>query len=310
MARKSFKNIKFIISLITVIALGLWFFSDDVGLKESADNEIISSKGDMVVTFMDVGQGDAALVELPDGKNLLIDGGNPGDGENIADYLSAKHISKLDYVVATHPHADHIGGMGYIIENMEVGSVFAPKIDPSDVPATKSYENFLQSVKDKNLKITAAKSGNTLFEGEGYKAECFSPKNDKNDGLNNYSVVFKLTHGSDSFLFTGDAEKEIEEEMIKNKLSLDSDVLKVGHHGSSSSSSKEFLNAVSPKFAVISSGRDNSYGHPHGETLKAFDTLKGFEKLYRTDVDNTITAYSNGKGNIKFTTGGITVAGE
>jgi beta-lactamase superfamily II metal-dependent hydrolase len=287
--------------------LGFWYLSlnDDIDLQDN--NPVSSDENSMTVSFLDVGQGDSILIKLPDGKHALIDAANPGDGADILDYLSNEGVNRLDYIVATHPHADHIGGMAYIIENTEVGQIFAPKIASSDVPTTKTYENFLLSIKEKGLKITAAKGGNTLFEGEGYKAQCLAPNSDKNNGLNNYSVVFKLTYGEDVFLFTGDATSEIENEIISKGYDIDCDVLKVGHHGSHSSSSERFLNAASPQYAVISCGRDNSYGHPHGQILTAFSKLEGLSALYRTDVHKTITAVSNGNGDIKFYTNGKTV---
>lgn len=305
--RKVFRKLKLLISFAIVIALGFWYLSlkDDIDLQDN--NPVSSDENSMTVSFLDVGQGDSILIKLPDGKHVLIDAANPGDGADILDYLSNEGVKMLDYIVATHPHADHIGGMSYIIENTQVGQIFAPKIASSDVPTTKTYENFLLSIKEKGLKITATKGGNILFEGEGYKAQCLAPNNDKNNGLNNYSVVFKLTYGEDVFLFTGDATSEIENEIISKDYDINCDVLKVGHHGSHSSSSERFLNAASPKYAVISCGRDNSYGHPHGQVLTAFSKLEGLSALYRTDVHKTITAVSNGNGTIKFYTNGKTV---
>ncbi len=303
MARiKLFKKLKFYTCLIIVILLGVWYFNgNDVNLKpENISSSPSGDGGTLSVSFLDIGQGDCTFVTLPDGKTLLIDAANNGDGDEISAYLKQNGTDKLDFIVATHPHADHIGGMADIINSFEVGKVFAPKIAYGDIPTTKAYENFLLSVKDKGLKITTAKGGATLFEGKGYKAECFSPNKDKNDGLNNYSIIFKLTYGENSFLFTGDAEKEAEAQVVSKKYNLSADVLKVGHHGSSSSTSPKFLKAISPKYAVISCGKDNSYSHPHKETLDIL--LENKVKIYRTDKDKTVTALCNGDGKISFNT--------
>lgn len=263
----------------------------------------------LVAEFLDVDQADCELIYLPDGKTLLIDAGNRGDGDKIVNYLKDKSIKKIDYLIATHPHADHIGGMSEVIDNFEIGKLFAPRVPNNQAPTSKTYEDFLTSVQKKGLKISAAKSGATLFEGEDYKAECFAPNSGEYEELNNYSVTVKLTYGMHSFLFTGDAESLSEEEMLKAGYNLDSDVLKVGHHGSSSSSSKKFLKAVSPKYAVISCGTDNSYNHPHKETVNALNKLSGLEKTFRTDVDKTIIFTADGKteDGIKITTNNPTV---
>ena len=263
----------------------------------------------LVAEFLDVDQADCELIFLPDGKTLLIDAGNRGDGEELVSYLKDKNISKIDYLVATHPHADHIGGMSDVVDSFEIGKIFIPRVASSDVPTTKTYEEFLLSVKNKGLKFTAAKAGATLFEGADYKAECFAPCSEDYKELNNYSVVIKLSFGIHSFLFAGDAESLSENEMLNAGYNLNSDVLKLGHHGSSSSSSKEFLNAVSPRYAVISCGEGNDYGHPHSETIDALSTLNGLEKTLRTDLDKTIIFKADGKteNGIVFSTKHTTV---
>ena len=305
-------GLSFVATVVVLIFLAIgYFYGENKGSTvNNSSATVVQSDDSMTVEFLDVGQGDSIFITLPDSKTLLIDAANPGDGDEISSYLSAKGVTKIDFLVATHPHADHIGGMAEVINNFEIGQIFAPKVAASDVPTSKTYENFLTAVQNKGLKITAAKGGSTLFEGDGYLAQCLAPNKESYDGLNNYSIVFKLTHGSNTFLFTGDAEAEVEEEIIDYSYNLDCDVLKVGHHGSSSSSSSEFLEAVSPKYAVISCGKDNSYGHPHTETLTSLNNLEGLEKIYRTDDDGTVTAVSDGNGGIAFAVGGETVAGE
>ena len=301
MSRKKSKSILSLILIVVVLLFGarqvaVNYFSDDVSSNvfsatvTPAENEVTLS-----AFFLDVGQADCELFTLPDGKILLVDSGERGDGEKLVDHLKNLGISKIDYLLATHPHSDHIGGMSDVIDSFEIGKIFAPKVAANDVPTSKTYEDFLNSVKNKNLKITKAAAGSTLFEGENYKAECFAPCGSDYDGLNNYSAVVKITFGIHSFLLTGDAEYISEKEMLSAGYNLDCDILKVGHHGSSSSSSEDFLKKASPKYAVISCGADNSYGHPHEETLTALKNLKGLDTVFRTDKDKTITFTVDGK---------------
>ncbi len=265
--------------------------------------------GSLRVEFLDVGQADCSLAFLPDGKILLVDAGDRGDGEEILSYIKSRGIEKIDFLVATHPHADHIGGMADIINELEIGKIFAPRVAAKDIPTSKTYEDFLMAVKQKGLKFTAAQKGATLFEGEGYKAVCFAPVKSEYDDLNSYSVVFNLIFGSHSVLFTGDAESDSEEDMLNSGFDLDCDILKVGHHGSSSSSSWQFLNSTTPDYAVISCGEDNSYNHPHKETLTSLENLKGLKKILRTDLDKTIVFTLDGKteNGIKYSVNNPTV---
>ena len=215
-------------------------------------------------------------------------------------YLKKQGVKKLDYIIATHPHSDHIGGMGDIISEIEVDKVIAPRVSDSMTPTTKTYERFLQALKDKSLKLTAAKPDTTYTlsstaasaaEKIPPKFEVLAPVNDYND-LNNYSVVIRLTYGTTSYLFTGDAEKEAELDILENGAEVDSDVLKVGHHGSSTSSCDDFYKAVSPDICVIQCGNGNSYGHPHKETMDTINSSGA--KVFRNDTDGTVIVYSDG----------------
>lgn len=303
-----------IISLIIIMAFViLWQcvtrFAPNTAVSSSSAPPAVS-EGLLTAEFLDVDQADCGLFYLPDGKILLVDAGDRGDGEEIVAYLTGKDIEKIDYLVATHPHADHIGGMSDIVDSFEIGKIFAPKVAENDVPTSKTYEEFLTSVQNKGMKLNTAKPGTILFEGQDYKAECFAPNSADYNNLNDYSITLKLSFGIHSFLLTGDAEALSESEMLSAGFNLDSDVLKVGHHGSDSSSSLEFLNAVSPKYAVISCGEGNDYGHPHSETLEKFEKLEGTEKVFRTDRDNTIIFTADGKtpDGITFTINNPTVA--
>ena len=307
------------LSLILIVAIALFFTTNKNTQKDSSSAAAVGTttstvspakgEGKILAAFLDVGQADCALFTLPDGKILLIDAGDRGDGDQLVDYLKKRGIIKIDYLLATHPHSDHIGGMSDVIDSFEIGKIFAPKVASNDLPTSKTYEEFLTSVGKKNLKITKAAAGSTLFEGENYKAECFAPCGSDYDGLNNYSAVVKITYGIHSFLLTGDAEYISEEEMLNAGYNLDCDVLKVGHHGSNSSSGEDFLKKASPKYAVISCGADNSYGHPHEETLKALKNLKGLDYFFRTDEDKTVTFTADGKteNGITFQTKGASV---
>ena len=295
MAKRNFK--KRLSGLVAIIVLFIVIWQGVTRLVPNPDVTPHPATGEnlLVAEFLDVDQADCELIFLPDGKILLIDAGNRGDGEEIVAYLKGKNISKIDYVVATHPHADHIGGMSDVIDSFEIGKIFVPRVASSDVPTTKTYEDFLTSVQNKGLKLSAAKAGTTLFEGADYKADCFAPCSEDYKELNDYSVVIKLSYGIHSFLFTGDAEILSENEMLNAGYNLNSDVIKLGHHGSHSSSSEEFLKAVSPSYAVISCGEGNDYGHPHDETLEALANLNGPPKTLRTDLDKTIIFKADGK---------------
>ena len=293
--RKSSKSLVPIVAIL-IFLIAAWQLVPKLSPESNPTSSPPATNGSLIVgEFLDVDQADCELFYLPDGKITLFDAGNRGDGDELVNYLKNKNIKKIDYIIATHPHADHIGGMSDIINAFEIGKIFVPKVADDDVPTSKTYEDFLLSVQNKGLKLTVAKAGATLFEGEDYKAECFSPSATDYDNLNHYSITVKLSYGIHSFLLTGDAETINEFQMLQSGYNLNCDILKVGHHGSSSSSSKKFLNAVNPKYAVISCGEGNSYGHPHSETIGTLNNLQSIEKVYRTDLDKTIIITADGK---------------
>lgn len=272
----------------------------------SLNSSVLSSSSDLTnsspvtVHFLDAGQGDSIFTELPDGKTMLIDASTSDCGENIAKYIKNKGYDKVDYLVATHPHADHIGGMTEVVNELDIGVIYMPKASAT----TKTYKNLLNAIKDKGKKINTAKAGVEMFSYGDVSANILAPNSDEYDEINNYSAVVKLNCGEKSFLFMGDAEKESENEITSD---LSADVLKVGHHGSSSSTSQKFLNKVSPEIAVISCGKDNSYGHPHEETLSALENAG--VQVYRTDEMGTITVKTDGKA-LEISTGEASVKGE
>lgn len=282
------KYLKLISLLITFI---LVFSGCSLENSTASNQSSAHTKDTLVVHFIDVGQADSILVQI-NNKNLLIDAGNKEDGNNVTAYLQRQGVKKLDYIVATHPHEDHIGGMSDVIKKIPIGYFYAPKITSN----TKVFESMVGALNSKGKRINIAKAGLKLDLGENVDCELLAPNSNKYDDLNNYSAVIKLTYKNNKFLFMGDAEKISEQEMLTNNYDLSCDVLKVGHHGSSSSSSKEFLDKASPKIAVISCGKNNEYGHPHKETLAEFK--KRNYTVYRTDIDGTVVLTSDGK-NIK-----------
>ena len=234
---------------------------------------------DLKVYVFNVGQADAILI-MNDEETMLIDAGNNPDGKLIVEQLKNMNISKLNYVIGTHAHEDHIGGLDNVLNNFDVDNFMMPK----KVTTTKTYEDVLKAAKSSNLKITAPKIGDTFNFGNA-KCEVMNIDNDAED-LNETSIVIELTYGNNKFLFTGDTETTKEKERNWN----DIDLLKVAHHGSSSSTSKAFLEQTKPEYAIISCGVDNDYGHPHKEVV---NRLKDIE-THRTDKEGTILITSDG----------------
>ncbi len=250
-----------------------------------------AAEGELQVHFIDVGQGDCSLIVSGD-RAVLIDTGEKENGEKIVRYLKEHDIPDIDCMLLTHPHSDHMGSAYYVIKNYDVGQVIIPRVKEELTPTAVFYERFLKAIKQKGLSITAAKPGIKIDAGDG-ELELISPVKDYDD-LNNYSAAAILTHGENSFMFTGDLEKESEKDILDAGYLRDIDVLKVGHHGSHTSSSKEFLNAVKPDYGVIMCGAGNSYGHPHKDALNRIK--KYTDKIYRTDLDGTVVFTSDKDG--------------
>lgn len=261
---------------------------------EPADEDKSTTpSGQMKVHIINVGQGDSILIQFHNGQTMLIDAG-PDD--SVLSYLNQQGIKKINYLVATHPHADHIGGMAAVIRTFDIEKVYMPRVSHT----SKTYENVLLAIKSKGLRISSAKAGVTILDQNGLKANFVAPCSSSYDNLNNYSAVIKIRHGNTSFLLTGDAEAESEQQMLSSNLKAD--VLKVGHHGSNSSTTSSFIKAVSPKYAVISCGAGNQYGHPHQEVLSRLSSAG--VKIYRTDTNGTVIFTSDGKTLTVKTLGG------
>ncbi|MDS1029121.1 MBL fold metallo-hydrolase [Bacillota bacterium LX-D] len=238
--------------------------------------------------FIDVGQADAILVQLPNGKNILIDGGNVDDSEDVLKYLRLQKVKKLAAIIATHPHEDHIGGLDKVILNLPVDKIYMPKV----AHTSRCFEHLLKTIKQKQLKITIPKAGQSLDFDKEIHFQVFAPNGGSYENLNNYSIVLKITYGKTAFLLCGDAEHVSEKEMLAKGYDLKADVLKVAHHGSRGSSSSKFLQAIEPRFAVVSVGKNNDYGHPHLSIIKRLQANR--VKIYRTDQDGNIIISSDG----------------
>lgn len=240
----------------------------------------------MSVHFMDVGQADSIFIELPDGKTMLVDAGGNSDGKRVCEYIRSRGGERIDYLVGTHPHADHIGGMDDVIREFEIGELYMPKVSAS----TKTFDDVLDAAEEKEMKIKTAKAGKYIFETESTSCRILSPTEEKYSDLNEYSVILMLSCGDVDFLLTGDAEAENEYALSGN---IGADVLKVAHHGSDTSSSAAFLKRVNPDYAVISVGAGNKYSHPSENVLKRLAQCG--TKILRTDVDGDIIISTDGE---------------
>jgi beta-lactamase superfamily II metal-dependent hydrolase len=245
------------------------------------------SQSILTVHFIDVGQGDSILIQTND-KNMLIDAGDNRAGSTVVSYLKDNGVTELDAVVATHAHADHIGGMVTVLNNFKVNRF----IDSGNPHTTKTYENLLIAIDEKDIPFSLAEAGQTIDLDPAVTIDILNPG--KLTGkLNDDSVVLKLTYGDVSFLITGDSETHAEKKMIAAGFDVESDILKVAHHGSKSSTSYDFLQKVNPEICIIMVGADNRYGHPHQEIIDRLN-LFGCE-VYRTDLDGDIVVKTDGK---------------
>ena len=308
MKKKSNKNNKLIYSvaailgIVVVLLFGDHFTTENIENMfsnvvenqlaqnyESNENTTVVEGQNVVVHFFDVGQADSILVQSEE-KTMLIDAGTNNMGKTVVKYLQDLNIFKIDYLVGTHPHEDHIGGLDDVINNFEIGTIYMPKVQTN----TKTFEDVLDAISNKNLKITSPEVGFKFNVGNA-QCEIMSIGRgtaEEKSNLNLSSIVIRMTYGEQSFLFTGDAEKQNEEARQWPQTT----VLKVGHHGSDTSSSQEFLNEVKPQIAIISVGKGNTYGHPKQTTIDKLQKINA--RIYRTDESGTITITCDGKNNI------------
>ncbi|EIM07305.1 late competence protein [Planococcus antarcticus DSM 14505] len=252
-------------------------------VEELAGEEIV--QGGLKVHYIDVGQGDSTLLEF-EGFSMLIDAGNWNSKEAV-DYLKQQEIQDIDIVVGTHPDADHIGQLAQVIGEFEVGEVWMS----GNTSSSNTFLNALQAIEASGSDYVEPRSGYS-FEVGSLQIEVLYP-DEITGATNEESVSLKITYGDVGFVFTGDAGVKQEQEMIDNGMDLDAEILHVGHHGSNTSTSPEFLKAVAPEVAIYSAGADNSYGHPHAEVIAAAEN-SGAE-VYGTDVNGTILVRTDGK---------------
>ena len=257
------------------------------GCTEAVKTEKIpvTAGHEMQVHFIDVGQGDSILIESPSGKTMLIDGGVKGAGQQIVSYLKELGINKLDIVVATHPDADHIGGLIPVLDNMTIEQFY----DSGKVHTSQTFEEMLTRIDEKNIPYHVPKIGDDIEFDKDVNVKVLNA-NDQATDNNDASIVLKMTYGNVSFLLTGDAGVALEKEMLQ--YDVKATVLKAGHHGSNTSSSEEFIQAVKPEVTILSYGEDNKYGHPHAEIVDRLQAIGS--KIYATADLGTITVSTDG----------------
>ena len=275
-------------AFIVVMVLML-FFSVFYNLFHSrlhADRLPTPDEGQIFVHFIDIGQGDSILIQSMD-HAVLIDGGEFSERTRLLSHLRRAGVTRLDLVVATHPHSDHIGGLVAVLNQLYVGHILMPNI----VHTTETFENFLAAIENNNIPVTFSEAGHRIQAGI-IELNVLGPLHFYHSNLNNSSIVLRLVYENTSFLFTGDMEEIAELELVNSGVNLRSNVLKVAHHGSNTSTSDIFLSAVMPDIAVISAGRNNQFGHPHRDTISALEALE--IPIFRTDLHGTIVLSTNG----------------
>lgn len=262
------------------------------------------NNGEAAVYYLDIGQGDCSLI-ITETHTVLIDGGDLESGDIVVSTLNSLGVKRLDYVIITHPHVDHFGGMYEIFRSFPIGSLLVPDVPEDMIPGTMNYSRLLAAIDMYNIKYEYVSSGDVFSLGDNSRLEILAPLYNDYNELNNLSIVSRFTHGEKSFLFTGDLETAAERDLLNAQTYLDADVLKAGHHGSAGASSKEFLEAVTPEITVFEAGVYNTFGHPRVAVLERLNAV-GCTDAYSTSLNGNIAIVSNGvdlrteteKGNV------------
>lgn len=289
MIRKRFKFIYIIIILLLSVGISLGWHYFNGNFEDKFNNKSLLTSDDVSIHYIDVGQGDCELI-LDHGKTVLIDAGEVDKGNVVVRYLKSLGIKKIDLFIGTHPHTDHIGGFLTVAKNFDIDRIIIPEIPENMIPTTSTYKNFLKLIKEKKISVDRAEMGKHYKIGEG-SLNILGPIGKSYTEINDWSVAARYVYKDTSFLFCGDMEKESEKDLLSSNQLIKSDVLKLNHHGSKTSNTKKFLDAVAAKIFVIEVGKDNTYNHPSAEVMKRLKDAK----IYRTDCDGTIVISTDGK---------------
>lgn len=276
---------KIILLLMMLLLVGCTEVPEPI--KDTSDVPVSQSGNDMLVHFINVGQGDAILIQSPNGKSMLIDGGVKGEGQNIVSYLREQGVEQLDYVVATHPDADHIGGLIGVLNSISIKHF----LDSGKVHTSQTYEEMISLVAEKNIPYIVPKTGDEVKLDGALDITVLNADEGAADN-NEASIVLKVVYNNVSFLLTGDAGIDVEKKMMASQ-NVSATVLKAGHHGSNTSSSPAFIEAVNPEAAILSYGQDNKYGHPHFEVVESLQ--QAGSKIYGTAESGHIVIATDGQ---------------
>lgn len=280
------KNKVYYLTVFAIIFVICSLLIKDDGANNKDNVSTVENTKDLEVHYIDVGQGDSILIKFKD-EAMLIDAGESVQSKKVVTFLREHNVKSLKYVVATHPHSDHIGGLSDIIYAFETENIILPKVTTT----TKTFENLLRSIKDNNVNVIEPVKGNKYNLGDA-TFTILAPIDKEYENLNNYSVVLRMLYKNSSFMFTGDIETLVEEQILDNFDGIETTVLKVSHHGSKTSSSEAFIEDVSPKICIIEVGKNNTYNHPNESVVSRLKKYANY--IYRTDENSNISVYTDG----------------